>query len=81
MTNNWVEEFYASNKDLYMDNFKGTKFLIMVCPFSGNCNYWLDNNDQHFELSESGKRLYLVDHNRIVKQFNMKSIATFGYTR
>ena len=39
-----------------------------------------------FELSESGKRLSIVDYRddengRIVKTFNMKSIINFGYTK
>ena len=39
-----------------------------------------------FELSESGKRLHIVDYKddingRIVKTFNMKSIINFGYTK
>jgi len=84
--NNWVEEFMNSNEDLHIDNFKGTKNLIMICPLSSNTNYWLRDSKQMFELSESGKRLHIVDYKddingRIVKTFNMKSIINFGYTK
>ena len=84
--NNWVEEFMNSNENLHIDNFKGTKNLIMICPLSSNTNYWLRDSKQMFELSESGKRLYIVDYKddengRIVKTFNMKSIINFGYTK
>ncbi len=82
---NWVEDFMNSNEDLHIGNFRGTKDLIMICPLSGNCNWYLDNSKQGFELSESGKRLHLVDYSnkdfpRILKTFNMKNIVSFGYT-
>ena len=84
--NNWVEDFMRSDESLYIDNFRGTENLIMVCPMSAYTNYWLANSKQKFELSESGKRLYIVDYSnkeipRITKTFNMKSIASFGYTK
>ena len=83
---NWVEDFMNNNKDLHIDNFKGTENLIMICPISSNCNYWLRDSKQMFELSKSGKRLFIVDYEndkigKIVKTFNMKSIASFGYTK
>lgn len=86
MNNNWVEDFIRSDEDLHIDNFKGTENLIMVCPMSSNENWWLSNSKQMFELSESEKRLYIVDYSnkelpRILKTFNMKSIASFGYTK
>ena len=85
-TNNWVEDFMASNESLHIDNFNGTDNLIMVCPISTNCNYWLRDSKQRFELSESGKRLHIVDYRddnngRIVKTFNISSIASFGYIK
>lgn len=84
--NNWVEDFMNSSEDLHIDNFKGTENLIMICPLSSNTNYWLRDSKQMFELSESGKRLSIVDYRddengRIVKTFNMKSIINFGYTK
>jgi len=86
MSENWVEDFINSDEDLYIDNFKGTENLIMVCPMSEDTNYWLASSKQKFELSESGKRLFIVDYSneelpRIAKSFNMKSIASFGYTK
>lgn len=84
---NWVEDFMSKKDDnLYIDNFKGTENLIMVCPFSSNQNWWLANSKQAFELSESGKRLSIVDYSnekfpRVLKTFNMKSIVSFGYTK
>lgn len=83
--NNWVEDFIRSDERLYIDNFKGTENLIVVYPNS-NFSCWLANSRQKFELSESGKRLYIVDYSnkelpRIVKTFNMRSIVNFGYTK
>lgn len=83
---NWVEDFINSNNDLYIGNFRGTENLIMVCPFSGNTNWWLASSKQKFELSESGKRLSIIDYSnkdfpRVAKVFNMKSIVSFGYTK
>lgn len=85
MSENWVEDFIRSNDSLYIDNFKGTENLIVIYPNS-DFSYWLANNKQKFELSESGKRLFIVDYSnkelpRIIKTFNMKSIASFGYTK
>lgn len=85
MSENWVEDFTKSNDSLYIDNFKGTENLIVIYPNS-DFSYWLANNKQKFELSESGKRLFIVDYSnkelpRIIKTFNMKSIASFGYTK
>lgn len=82
---NWVEEFLNSDKDLYVGNFRGLNDLIMVCPMSGDTDWWLASSEQKFELSESGKRLFIVDYSnkdfpRIAKTFNMSSIASFGYT-
>ena len=85
MSENLVEDFIRSNDSLYIDNFKGTENLIVIYPNS-DFSYWLANNKQKFELSESGKRLFIVDYSnkelpRIIKTFNMKSIASFGYTK
>lgn len=85
MSENWVEDFIRSNNSLYIDNFKGTENLIAIYPNS-DFSYWLANSKQKFELSESGKRLFIVDYSnkelpRITKTFNMKSIASFGYTQ
>ena len=82
---NWVEDFINSNESLHIDNFRGIENLIMVCPMS-DYSYWLANSKQMFELSESGKRLHIVDYSnkdfpRIAETFNMKSIASFGYTK
>lgn len=71
---NWVD----SGKTLYIGDFRGVKDLIMVCPMSGDINWWLGNSKQAFELSESGKRLFIVDYSntkfpRVLKTFNMKS--------
>lgn len=84
--NNWVEEFIRSDEDLHISNFRGLEHLIMICPTNSNCNWWLSSSKQKFELSESGKRLFIVDYSnktlpRIMKTFNMKSIIAFGYTR
>ena len=73
------------NLNIYIDNFKGTENLMVIYPNS-DFSYWLANSRQKFELSESGKRLYIVDYSnkefpRIIKTFNMKSIAVFGYTK
>ncbi len=86
MSENWVEDFIRSDEDLHIDNFKGLENLIMVCPTNSDTNWWLGNSKQKFELSESGKRLFIVDYSnkelpRIAKTFNMKSIASFGYTK
>lgn len=82
----WVKEFINSNEDLHVSNFDGLENLIMIAPRSGNANYWLTSADQRFELSESGKRLFIVDYSNkdlpyIAKTFNMKSIVLFGYTK
>ena len=81
MKENWVEDFMNNNEDIHIDNFKGIENLIMVCPLNANCNWWLNNNNQRFELSESGKRLHIIENDRILKSFNMKSIVCFGYTK
>lgn len=85
MSKNWVEDFIRSDDSLHIDNFKGTENLIAIYPNS-DFSYWLANSKQKFELSESEKRLFIVDYSnkelpRIVKTFNMKSIASFGYTK
>lgn len=85
MSENWVEDFIRSNDDLHIDNFRGLENLIAIYPNSDE-SYWLANSKQKFELSESGKRLFIVDYSnkelpRIAKTFNMKSIACFGYTK
>lgn len=81
MKNNWVENFMNSTESLHIDNFNGTENLIMICPTSANCNYWLRDSKQEFWLSKSGKRLYVVENGSILKQWNIKSIASFGYTK
>lgn len=85
MSENWVEDFIRSDDGLHIDNFKGTENLIVIYPNS-DFSYWLANSKQKFELSESRKRLFIVDYSnkelpRITKIFNMKSIAGFGYTK
>lgn len=65
--------------------WKGTENLIAIYPNS-DFSYWLVNSKQKFELSERGKRLFIVDYSNkelpsIAKTFNMKSIASFGYTK
>ena len=85
MSENWVEDFIRSDDSLHIDNFKGTAHLIAIYPNSA-LSYWLANTKQKCELSESGKRLFIVDYSnkelpRITKTFNMKSIASFGYTK
>lgn len=85
MSENWVEDFIRSDDSLYIDNFKGTENLIAIY-LNSDFSYWLANSKQKFELSESGKRLFIVDYSNkklpiIIKTFNMKSIASFGYTK
>ena len=85
MSENWVEDFIRSDDSLHIDNFKGIENLIAIYP-NNDFSYWLANSKQKFELSESGKRLFIVDYSnkelpRIAKTFNMKSIASFGYTK
>ena len=36
-------------------------------------NYRLKNS-QHFKLSKSGKRLFIIENEKILKTFNVKSI-------
>lgn len=85
MKDNWVEDFMKDDtKNLIIDNFKGTDNLIVIYP-NTYPSYWLHNSKQKFELSESGKRLFIVDYTneklpKILCSFNMKSIASFGYT-
>ncbi len=76
----WVKDFMESDRPTYVGDFRGLKYLIMVSPMSGDTNYWLRDSKQKFELSESGKRLYIVENDVVLKSFNMKSIASFGYT-
>ena len=85
MSENWVEDFIKSDESLYIYNFKITENLIAIY-INSDFSYWLVNSKQKFELSESGKRLFIVDYSnkelpRITKTFNMKSIASFGYTK
>ena len=70
--------------EIYIDNFRGLDNLIMIAPNSYNCNFWL-NDEQKWELSKSGKMLYIVqyDNNKEIgrKGFRMNCISGFGYSK
>ena len=70
---------------LYIDNFRGLDHLVMIAPSSSKYNFWL-GKDQKFELSKSGKMLYIVQYddngNEIgSKAFRLSCIAAFGYDK
>ena len=70
--------------DLYIDNFRGLNNLVMIAPSSSKYNYWL-NKGQKFELSKSGKMIYIVqyDHDKEIgrKGFRLNCICAFGYNK